>query len=109
VARQRTRLSLAAATAAALLVAGCGGEDVQQQAARELLEDHLHGRPGYTGDAHCTDAAANAIVVDLRTVDFVCAARLEEGGCDWWRVELLAADRARFAFYREDAGCTLPA
>jgi hypothetical protein len=91
-----------------LLAAGCG-EDVQQKAARELLQAHLRADPRYDGDVHCTDAARQAITVQQRTYDFVCAVRLVGGGCDWWRVELLSRTRGRFAFSRPDAGCTLPA
>jgi hypothetical protein len=92
----------------ALLAAGCG-EDVQQQAARELLQAHLRGDSRYEGDAHCTDSAKDVGLVVRRTVDFVCAVRRADGGCDWWRVSLIGPTSARFAFSREHAGCTLPA
>jgi hypothetical protein len=90
-----------------LLGSGCG-EDVQQQAARELLAMHLRSHSEYKGPVHCTDAAKQAFTVQQRTVRFICAARLAHGGCDWWRVDLLARDRATFRRYRADAGCTLP-
>lgn len=92
----------------ALAVAGCG-EDVQQRAARELLQRHLVADSRYDlGQAHCTRAARNAYVVQVRTFDFICAVRRATGGCDWWRVDLVSATRGRFALYRSDAGCTLP-
>ena len=94
--------------ALALVATGCG-EDVQQRASRVLLEQHLADDPRYAGDAHCTDAAKDGWVARRRTEDFVCAIRRAGGGCDWWRVTLLAADRARFAIDRRDAGCILPA
>lgn len=105
----RRLLLLALSLAIVVLAAGCG-EDVQQHRARELLQRHLVTDGRYAADdAHCTDAATNAYVVQRRTYDFICAVRRVGGGCDWWRVDLVSATSGRFAFYRVDAGCTLPA
>ncbi|MBM3677197.1 MAG: hypothetical protein FJW96_04840 [Actinobacteria bacterium] len=103
----RRALGLVLLAAGALAAAGCG-EDIQQQAARTLLEQHLDGRDGYSSRVSCTDAAQNPIARNVRTELFYCAAHRRQGGCDWWRVTLLDATHARFALYREDAGCTLP-
>ncbi|HZG36063.1 MAG TPA: hypothetical protein VEY87_09460 [Gaiellaceae bacterium] len=95
----------------ALLLAGCGAEDAQQEAAREEVQAHLRelGGGGYDADdVHCTDAASTWFR-EVETDRFVCAVRRTAGGCDWFDV---AVDRQRrrvdVRLEQRDAGCTLP-
>jgi hypothetical protein len=111
--RRRRRIAGAAAgVCVAVLLAGCGAEDAQQEAAREEVQSHvrsLGADAGYdTEQVHCTDAASTWFR-DVETDVFICAVRRTAGGCDWFEVDV---DRAqRFVAVRldtRDAGCTLP-
>ena len=103
--------SAAALTALALVAAGCTGEDVQQQTAREKVQAHVRAlgtEAGYdASDVHCTDAAG-IWFGEVETDEFTCAVRRLEGGCDWFTV-LVGPDRRRatVTLAQRDAGCTL--
>jgi hypothetical protein len=95
----------------ALVAAGCGFEDAQQEAAREEVQAHvraLGADAGYDADdVHCT-GAASTWYREVETNEFTCAVRREDGGCDWFDVGI---DRERrkvtVRLAQRDAGCTL--
>jgi hypothetical protein len=94
-----------------LVVAGCAGEDAQQEAAREEVQAHVRSLGAGSGydadDVHCTDAAGIWFREDL-TNEFTCAVRRLEGGCDWFDVRVdRERRRATVALARRDAGCTV--
>lgn len=97
---------------AALVAAGCGGaEDPTQRFAREAVQAHLAGDAGYDdGGVRCTGNPRPWFVERQATV-VVCAARRAEGGCDWFRVELVPLGSQVTTRIRLDvpnAGCVLP-
>jgi hypothetical protein len=96
-----------------LVLAGCGGtEDATQRFAREATESRLASNPAYdTEEVHCT-GNPRPWFVERQARVVICAARLVEGGCDWFRVELTptaTGARARVRLDTENAGCVLPA
>ena len=105
------RRSTTALTALALLAAGCGVEDAQQEAAREEVQAHVRSLSSAelydTDDVHCTDASG-IWFGEEETNEFTCAVRVVEGGCDWFDV-LVDRERRRVAvtLAQRDAGCTL--
>jgi hypothetical protein len=93
-----------------VLLAGCG-EDAQQRAAREEAQAYVHSRPDAAAydvaEAHCTNSARAGWLKVVETKTFVCAVRRDEGGCDWFRVDLgRSSTTVRLA--DRDAGCVLP-
>jgi hypothetical protein len=99
---------LCAALAVLLALAGCG-EDEQQEAAREEVQAHVARLSGYTEDAHCTKGAG-VWFGRRETSSFVCAVRRDEGGCDWFGVDVDRERRSvRVRLQERDAGCVLPA
>jgi hypothetical protein len=110
--RRRLRFAGGVAVAClAVLLAGCGTEDAQQEAAREEVQAHVRALrdPGYDAEqVHCTDAAATWFR-EVETEAFVCAVGRTAGGCDWFAVQV---DRERRSvdvwLDARDAGCTLP-
>jgi hypothetical protein len=109
---RRRRIAGGLAVAAVVVLAGCGTEDPQQEAAREEVQAHvraLGAESGYDAErVHCTDAASEYFR-ELETDVFICAVGLESGNCDWFAVHV---DRDRRSvdvrLDAEDAGCTLP-
>ena len=96
----------------ALTVAGCGGaEDETQRFAREATESYLSTRDEYDLErVRCTGNPRPWLVEEQATV-VICAARLEAGGCDWYRVELVPQTSrvaTRIRLEAKDAGCVLP-
>ena len=108
----RRRVAGRLAVALVVVLTGCGGEDAQQEAAREEVEAHVRGlgsESGYDPErVHCTDAAATWLR-EVETDVFICAVGLQSGGCDWFAVDV---DREQGSIDvrldAEDAGCTLP-
>ena len=95
-----------------VVLAGCGGpEDPTQQFAREATESRLAANPAYdTDEVHCT-GNPRPWFVERQARVVICAARLVEGGCDWFRVELtptVVGARANVRLEEENAGCVLP-
>jgi hypothetical protein len=92
-------------------LAGCGGsEDATQRFARHATESHLADDPAYEGEVHCTGNPRPWFVERQATV-VICAARRTDGGCDWYRVELVPVRSrvgARIRLEAENAGCVLP-
>jgi hypothetical protein len=109
---RRRRVAGGLALALVVVLAGCGSEDAQQEAAREEVQAHvraLGSESGYDAErVHCTDAAATWLR-EVETDVFICAVGLESGNCDWFAVHV---DRDRRSvdvrLDAEDAGCTLP-
>lgn len=100
-------------TCGALVLAGCGGtEDATQRFARQAVEAHVAGDAAYEADGvHCTGNPRPWFVERQATV-VICAVRRTEGGCDWFRVELIPeATRVatKIRLDEENAGCVLPA
>ncbi len=94
-------------------LAGCGGpEDDTQRFAREATQSYLTGDASYdTDEVHCTGNPRPWFVERQATV-VICAARRVEGGCDWYRVQLVPlATRVTTEIRLEsrNAGCVLPA
>jgi hypothetical protein len=94
------------------LLSACGGtEDDTQRFAREAVESYLADRPEYDADdVHCTGNPRPWFVERQATL-VICTARLEAGGCDWYRVELVPlASRVttRIRLDSPNAGCVLP-
>jgi hypothetical protein len=110
--RRRGLAGGVAAVCVAVLVAGCGTEDPQQEAAREEVQAHvraLGGDAGYDAErVHCTDAASTWFR-EVETDVFICAVGRTAGSCDWFAVNV---DRERSSvdvrLEARDAGCTLP-
>jgi hypothetical protein len=94
--------------ALALVGAGCGAERPEQQGARSAVEAHLAGADGYEGTVRCTRNPRPWLVPQQSRV-FICAARRDDGDCDWYRVSVpegtgtvaVTLDRAR-------GGCVVP-
>ena len=105
------RLARSLALVPLVVLAGCGAEDAQQQSAREEAQAYVTSRPDAVrydvAEAHCTNSARAGWLKIVETETFVCAVRREEGGCDWFRVELgRRGTTVRLA--ERDAGCVLP-
>jgi hypothetical protein len=95
-----------------VLTAGCGGaEDATQRFARQATESHLANDPAYeSGQVHCTGNPRPWFVEQQASV-VICAARRTDGGCDWYRVDLVPVRwrmGARVRLEAENAGCVLP-
>jgi hypothetical protein len=92
------------------VAAGCSGEDVQQEAAREEVQAHVGTLAGSAYDAedvHCTDAAG-VWFREVETDDYTCAVRRVDGGCDWFAVHVDRGQRrSTVRLVERDAGCTL--
>jgi hypothetical protein len=89
----------------ALLLAGCTAERPEQQAARQAVEAHLIGRSGYEGTVRCTRNPRPWLVAQQARV-FICAARRDDGDCDWYRVTVDGS--VRVTPDRRLGGCVLP-
>ena len=94
--------------AVAFLVVGCGVEDDTQRYAREMVEAAVAGDPSYdAGDVHCTRNPRPWFVERQASV-VVCAVRRADGGCDWFRVELVppvSRVTTKVRLQSKDAGC----
>ena len=95
-----------------LILAGCGGpEDETQRFAREATESYLATRDEYDLErVRCTGNPKPWFVEEQATV-VICAARLQAGGCDWYRVVLVPQTSrvtTRIRIEAKDAGCVLP-
>ena len=96
-----------------LVLVGCGGaEDDTQRFAREATESYLADEPTYDVDEiHCTGNPKPWFIEEQASL-VICAARRAEGGCDWFRVELVPLSTrvtTRIRLEAENAGCVLPA
>jgi hypothetical protein len=93
-----------------LLTAVAGGEDAQQQAAREATQRHLRATAAagryVVADTHCTDSARTFLRIEKTDV-FICAVRRVDGDCDWFRLEA-APGGPRIRLEMRRAGCVLP-
>jgi hypothetical protein len=95
-----------------LVVVGCGGpEDATQRFAREATVSHLADDAAYDlGHVHCT-GNPRPWLVERQTTESICAVRRANGGCDWYRVELVPVGSrvtAKVELQSENAGCIVP-
>lgn len=90
----------------ALLLVGCTAERPEQGAARQLVELHVSQLDGYDGEVHCT-RNPRAWFVERKATVYICAARLESGDCDWFRVTD-EAPAPVVTLERRRGGCVLP-
>jgi hypothetical protein len=105
-ARRRAAAALVLLLALVPVLSGCNAERPEQAAARQAVEAHLTGLRGYEGTVRCTRNPRPWFVSQQATV-FICAARREDGDCDWFRVTARAPS-LRVALDRERGGCVLP-
>ena len=92
-------------------LAGCSGpEDATQRFAREATESYLAHDPSYdTGRIHCT-GNPRPWLVERQARVVICAAQRADGGCDWYRVDLVPLGSrvtTRIRLDAKDAGCML--
>jgi hypothetical protein len=104
----RAVLALIVCCCSVLVLAGCGVEDDTQRFAREMVESTVAGDPSYdAGDVHCTRNPRPWFVERQASV-VVCAVRRADGGCDWFRVELVppvSRVTTKVRLQSKDAGC----
>jgi hypothetical protein len=97
----------------AVLLAGCGGpEDDTQRFAREAVESYVAGNDSYDGDEVSCTGNPRPWFVERQATVVICAVRRADGGCDWFRVDLVPlASRVttRIRLDEPNAGCVLPA
>ena len=100
-------------SAVVLVLVGAGCEEAGQRGAREGLQAHLRTLPGSGGyvvsDVHCTHSGREAYFQAVRTKRYFCAARVQSGDCDLFRVDARADGSAHVTLVRRGAGCVLPA
>ena len=96
--------ALLAFVLAAVLLVGCGTESQREAAARTAVEDSLS--TDYDRDrTKCTDNPAPWFIEKEATV-FVCAAKRNDGHCDWYRATLKNAGW-EVVLERRNGGCVL--
>jgi hypothetical protein len=105
--------ALLVAACAVLVLAGCSGsEDDTQRFARGAVESYVADEAEYDAEGvHCT-GNPRPWFVERQARVVICAVRRVEGGCDWFRVELIPlASRVATEIRLEtpNAGCVLPA
>ncbi len=98
--------ALALLSLAALALVGCTAERPEQQAARQAVEAHLVAVAGYEDHIRCT-RNPRPWFVEQSTTMFICAARRDDGDCDWFRVTA-EGGAVTVALDRERGGCILP-
>jgi hypothetical protein len=90
----------------ALLLAGCGAESPRQSGARVAVSDSLSATRYEVDRTRCTDDPS-AWFIERETTVYVCAARLRDGGCDWYQATLKNAGWD-VVLDEKNAGCVLP-
>lgn len=104
----RAVLALIVCCCSVLVLTGCGAEDDTQRFAREMVESTVAGDPSYDAeDVHCTRNPRPWFVERQASV-VVCAVRRVDGGCDWFRVELVppvSRVTTKVRLQSKDAGC----
>ena len=89
---------------AAVLLVGCGAESPREAGARTAVEDSLSA--DYDPDGtKCTDNPAPWFIEKEATV-FICAAKRNDGHCDWYRATLKNAGW-EVVLERPNGGCVL--
>jgi hypothetical protein len=89
-----------------LLLAGCGAESSRQAGARVAVSDSLSAANYDVDRTRCTDDP-EAWFIERQTTVYVCAAKLRDGGCDWYQATLKNAGWD-VALDEKNAGCVLP-
>lgn len=88
----------------AAVLAGCGSESAREAGARTAVEESLSTE--YDRDwTKCTDNPAPWFIEKEATV-FICAAKRNDGRCDWFRATLKNAGW-EVVLARPNAGCVL--
>ena len=89
-----------------LLLVGCGSESPRQAGARVAVSDQLSAANYDVDRTLCTDDPA-AWFIERQTTVYVCAAKLRDGGCDWYQATLKNAGWD-VVLDEKNAGCVLP-
>ena len=84
-----------------LLLAGCGAESPRQSGARVAVSDTLSATRYEVDRTRCTDDPS-AWFIERETTVYVCAARLRDGGCDWFQATLKNATGGEFPWAPSD-------
>lgn len=96
--------ALAVLLLSAVFVVGCGSESPREAGARTAVKESLSAE--YDRDwTKCTDNPAPWFIEKEATV-FICAARRNDGHCDWYRASLKNAGW-EVLLERPNAGCVL--
>lgn len=103
----RIMLGVAVALTLVIGLTGCSTEDLRQADARSAVQRTVTARSGYSGDVHCTGNPKPWFVEQQASV-FVCTARRDDRGCDWFRATLENAGWA-VVLERRNGGCVVPA
>lgn len=94
-------------TLVALLATGCAPEDPAQRYVRQHVEEHVGTLAGYDpGRTSCTSTPRPWFVEETTEV-YVCAARRDDGDCDWFEARLVGRD-VTVRLDRPRGGCVLP-
>ena len=89
-----------------VLLAGCGSESPRQAGARVAVSDALPPARYDVDRTRCTDDPS-AWFIERKTTVYVCAAKLRDGGCDWYQATLRNAGWD-VVLDEKNAGCVLP-
>ena len=89
-----------------LLLTACGSESPRQSGARVAVRDSLSAERYDIDRTRCTDDPS-AWFIERKTTVYVCAAKLRDGGCDWYQATLKNAGWD-VVLDETNAGCVLP-
>ena len=99
-------VGLVSLLACVLLLAGCGAESPRQAGARVAVSDELSAANYDVDRTRCTDDP-EVWFIERQTTVYVCAAKLRDGGCDWYQATLKNAGWD-VVLDEKNAGCVLP-
>jgi len=99
-------MRIAALLVGALLLTACGSEGERQAGARVAVAESISAVEYERERTRCTGNPAPWFVERDADV-FICAARLQGGGCDWYRATLKNAGW-QVELERRNADCILP-
>jgi hypothetical protein len=92
---------------AALVLAGCSGEDQTQRAVRERVDARVAELGGYPGErSHCTRTPRPWLVPQATSV-YLCAVPRGDGNCDLFTAQVTDLG-VKIKLTDERAGCVLP-
>jgi hypothetical protein len=102
----RIAFGVLVAVALTAVVTGCSTEDPNQADARLAVQKTVAAAHGYSGQVHCTGNPKPWFVEQQASL-FVCVARRDDHGCDWFRASLENAGWA-VTLDRRNGGCVVP-